>query len=487
MTTPNQPAPDSLDTLLGVGHFEVGGADTNYGQNIDENFVTDLVTVPFATFGNMLEVLAMVLTRIPAEALKALEPLIPDFIDGGGNWGEGIVGKIIQALDPRRIPYYFDQFEEWLEQHFKPLAAALRVMGDVVEQIINFVQAVVDAIIKGLRGVPILGDILGGLGLGGAFGPEGQPVEALVVGIEEAVDGFVQDKVVSIPANMYNEWFETDEAEGIPEEVATTVGAIRTAVAGGFTLQTFTASDPEWVVPPELKNAAVAYAGVIGGGGRGHYGSYSTVNEPGITVAGGDGGTHGGYRVEKFDPSTLGETLDIVIGAGASAVATNGEPSSIGSIVTSTPDSSGIATELGYQLTSSAPGSGGKGGSATTQGALAVVGSNGESSAVAAGGNGGAPAWNARVGVTASPGADGASGQTANTPIAGGGGGGGGGGAAGGGGIGSTTRSGAGGDGGFPGGGSGGSGAGTIRSTAAVIIIDPPGIPANGFAFLLWR
>ncbi|QKO02428.1 minor tail protein [Mycobacterium phage DroogsArmy] len=487
MTTPNQPAPDSLDTLMGVGHFEVGGADTNYGQNIDENFVTDLVTVPFATFGNMLEVLAMVLMRIPAEALKALEPLIPDWIDGGGNWQEGIVGKIIQALDPRRIPYYFDQFEEWLEQNFKPLAQALSVIGGVVEQIINFVQAIVDAIVAGLRGIPILGSILDGIGgLGGAFGPEGKPIDAIVQGVEEAVGGFVEEAIESIPANMYNEWFETTDAEGIPEEVGVTVAAIRTAVAGGFTLQTFTASDPAWVVPDELRNAATAYAGVIGGGGRGEYGSYVIDNDPGLTGEGGKGGSSGGYKVEKFDPSTLGATLAIVVGAAASAVGAHGQPSSIGSLVTSTPNSSGIATELGYQASSSEPGRGGKGGNATTGGPSASTGEAGWSSAAAAGGSGGAWAGHATAGVTAGNGGPGGTGQTSTTPIAGGGGGGGGGGASGGGSY-TTTTSGAGGDGGFPGGGSGGSGGLANISVVNTSIVRPPGIPANGMAFLLWR
>ncbi|AJD82450.1 minor tail protein [Mycobacterium phage Sheen] len=484
MTTPNQPAPDSLNTLLGIGHFEIGGSDTNYGQNIDENFVTDLVTVPFATFGNMLEVLAMVLMRIPAEALKALEPLIPDWIDGGGNYQESIVAKIIQALDPRRIPYYLDEFEEWLDGVFKPLADALRMVEGVVETVIKFLQSLVNAISVGLRGIPILGDLLDGLPFGG-FGAEGVDLGQVVSDIETGFNEFVEEKINSIPANMYNEWFETDEAEGIPEEVAVTVGAIRVAVAGGFTLQTFTASDPEWPVPEELKNAATAYAGVIGGGGRGEYGTYVIDTDVGLPAEGGRGGSSGGYKVEKFDPSTLGETLEITIGAGASTVGTNGGLTSIGDLATSTPNASGIATETGYQLSSSEPGRGGRGGNAVTGGS-ASTGEAGGSSATAPGGLGGAWAAAASAGVTAGNGTAGGTGQTSTTPIAGGGGGGGGGGASGGGSF-TTIRSGDGGNGGYPGGGGGGSGGATSPSTFNTTIVGTPGIPANGFAFLLWR
>src|SRR4051794_15918319 len=113
MTTPNQPAPTSLETLLGMGHFEMGGGDTNYGQGIDENFVTDLVTIPFANLGNMLEVLAQVLLKLPAEALKAFESLIPGGFGGDGSTGS-MVGSILGILDPRKAVQTVEDFLAWV-------------------------------------------------------------------------------------------------------------------------------------------------------------------------------------------------------------------------------------------------------------------------------------------------------------------------------------------------------------------------------------
>ena len=88
-------------------------------------------------------------------------------------------------------------------------------------------------------------------------------------------------------------------------------------MAGGYTLQTFTSSDAAWVVPEELKLAGEAYAVAINGGGKGLHGlplTLATGTPGGATRA---GGGNGGYRNEKLDPSTLGTTLAITVGAAA--------------------------------------------------------------------------------------------------------------------------------------------------------------------------
>jgi hypothetical protein len=266
--------------------------------------------------------------------------------------------------------------------------------------------------------------------------------------------------------------------------------AIRAAIAGGWTLQTFTASDAAWTTPPELLAAVEAFAGAINGGGKGMPGTTANTSTDGIAVPGGVGGSSGGYKMEKIpDPAALASTLAVVIGAAASTNGANGGVTSISSggtpLVTGITDDSGIATPQGYLLSSSMPGRGGDGGSAVT-GTSVASGLDGESSAAAVGGAEGA--GNQGTGNrTGTAGSAGATGQTGTTPIAGGGGGGGGGAAR----VtanSTTATGGAGGNGGFPGGGSGGGGAAAAGAGVGQAVAGgAPGTPAAGLAFLLWR
>jgi hypothetical protein len=284
-------------------------------------------------------------------------------------------------------------------------------------------------------------------------------------------------------ATMFDSWFGGSTAAGTPAEVTTTIASIRTAVQGGYTLQTFTASNSSWSVPSSLRTCVEAYAGVVGGGGKGDQGG-STTNST-SPADGGVGGSSGGYKLERFDTATLGSTLNITIGAAASTAGANGGVTSVKNgattLAASTPDSSGIATPQGYALSSSMPGSGGSGGGAQ-YGTYNNDGVAGESSAAGVGGAPGAGSTGSGAG---NAGSAGASGQTSTTPIAGGGGGGGGGGRR-------TTNNltacsgGAGGNGGYPGGGSGGGGAACTAGGQSATG-GAPGTPANGFAFLLWK
>lgn len=307
--------------------------------------------------------------------------------------------------------------------------------------------------------------------------------------IFETVRGFITERVDSIPANMFNEWFDTDTAQGVPGEAATTIAAIRAAVAGGYTLQTFTASNAAWTVPPELANATEAWAGAIGGSGKSTAGGTLQTNTVGLSAFGGIGAKSGGYMVERVDPSTLAAVLAIVIGAGATVAGTDGGITSISTggtpLVTSVPGASGIGTPQGYQLSSSMPGNGGAGGNSVTQ-TSGTAGEDGDSSATAAGGNGGA-ASTGTGNRTGTSGTAGAAGQSSDTPVCGGGGGAGGGAA-------TCTENfrtavgGNGGNGGYPGGAPGAGGAATSMAgggTAATGGVS--GTPTNGFGFLLWR
>ena len=276
-------------------------------------------------------------------------------------------------------------------------------------------------------------------------------------------------------AGMFNIWFGGSTAAGVPAEAIATVESIRVLTKDGYTLQTFTSSNPSWTVPPDLAAAEVAWAGVIGGGGKG-----STGAVVGSTVAyasGGLGGVDGGYTLAPISPASLAPTLAVVIGAAATTAGANGGATSISSggspLATSTPGVSGIATPEGYQATSSKPGSGGNGGLGFTVSgnqAAADPGTPGQPSATAAGGAGG----------NGANGSSGASGMTGGVPITGGSGGGGGAGRTG---FGLTGFSG--GNGGYPGGGSGGGGG--VGSTGGGGAGGPGGTPAAGFAFLIWK
>jgi hypothetical protein len=487
LTTPNQPAPEGLNKLMGVGHYEIGGADTRYGQGIEEDFVTNLVTIPFANFGDMLGVLAQVLLKLPMEALAAFSSLVPDWIDGGETHGSAIE-KILGILDPRQALQSVEDFLTWVGEVFTPLKGLVEGINAMLDRVIEFIQAIVDAIIEGIRGIPFFGPplaaLLGAVGFDGADDPV-DVIGITAAGVKDVVATYVEENITSIPINMHNEWFGTGDGEGVPEEVAVTVAAIRTAVAGGFTLQTFTASDAAWAVPPELLVATEAWAGAIGGGGKGGEGSRANTGSSGIPVPGGFGGLSGGYTVEKFDPTTLGATLAITIGVAASSDLTTGGLTSIGSLVTSTPNSSGIASPQGYQVSTSAPGNGGSGGD-VVRGVSAANGVTGDSSATAAGGAGGAGTFGSGS-RTGGVGSAGASGETSDAPITGGGGGGGGGGACDNSVADVDVFGGDGGNGGYPGGASGGGGGASVGNSISTVDGGLPGTPAHGFAFLLWR
>lgn len=267
---------------------------------------------------------------------------------------------------------------------------------------------------------------------------------------------------------------------------ATAAGeAILAAIGGGFTLQTFTSTNSSWSVPLDLASAVEAYAIAVGGGGKGANGDAG----PGTTtVDGGVGGSSGGYTAEKIDPSALGSTLNVTIGAAASTAGADGGTTSIvdtdnaDTLVQSVVNIGALATLQGYVPSNSLPGTGGAGGPITAS--VARESEAGESNAFATGGTACPPsATSTSGGRTGDTGGAGGAGQTSDTPLAGGAGGGGGGSSrcspSG------TATGGTGGAGGFPGAGSGGGGA--AGQSSGTPNAGPAGTPGNGFAALIWR
>lgn len=306
--------------------------------------------------------------------------------------------------------------------------------------------------------------------------------------IFDAVQAFaaaIRGDIADTNSNLLTSFSPSASATNTPADAATAGAAIRAAVSGGYTLQTFTSSDAAWTVPPDLASATEAYAGACNGGGKGNPGATNNINNQ--FCLGGSGGRDGGYRLEKFDPSTLGSTLNVTIGAAASTDGADGGATSIvdgaTTLVTATAGEGSIATPQGYVPANSKPGSGGAGGDAGIGATPPTDAVDGESSATALGGAGGALITGTSAG-TGNTGSAGGTGQTATLPICGGGGGGGGGSRSKTS-IGGSVAGGAGGNGGFPGGASGGGGA--AQSNSGSTTGGAAGTPANGFGFIFWR
>lgn len=105
MTTPNQ-LPIDRAFVIG-GQTADAATDTsypgnNFGQSYTDSAVRSLFEIPITTFANMLEVFTSLLLRIPLEALKVLEPIIPG---GAENFTDvvtavnAIVGSLTDVVE----------------------------------------------------------------------------------------------------------------------------------------------------------------------------------------------------------------------------------------------------------------------------------------------------------------------------------------------------------------------------------------------------
>lgn len=277
-----------------------------------------------------------------------------------------------------------------------------------------------------------------------------------------------QGGVTTLSDGAYNAWYGSGGA-GSTAQMSGTISAIKTAIAGGFTVEVLTTSGT-WTRPAPVAQILDFWAICIGGGGGGGKGATGTSS--GTSYSGGSGGAGGGYVAQQINPADLGATISYTVGSGGAAGTTTASPvgtaSTFGSLATSVSGSAtaSISSLFGfYDAVSSAPGDGGRGGNSAPS---ATSGVSGGSTPLAAGGAGASNA-NGGAGGTAS-----LTGQSR----AGGGGGGGGGGLASG-----VGRSG--GAGGFPGGGAGG-GAG-VNSSLVSQTGGAGGVGANGAIVLLYK
>lgn len=118
MTTPNQSLPATIETLLGIGAFQVDEpGSTNYGQNIDDNFVKNLIngaaTELSGAWSDVQAFLAQLetyLKTLPLDALQTLESFIPGTTSGDFSTVNNAVTTIINSLSLQSLRVTIDSF-----------------------------------------------------------------------------------------------------------------------------------------------------------------------------------------------------------------------------------------------------------------------------------------------------------------------------------------------------------------------------------------
>ena len=151
MTTPRQSLPPTLETLLGIGAFQIGGGSTNFGQGINEAFVRNLIAgagtaiwTGIENVGQIIDNIAAWLATLPLEALKMFQHFIPGSVPDQFIDIATAVQTIVSALSVQKLLLSLDVFEDFILNTFN-------LLGTIVSQIIS--------IIKGDPVTPITEDV----------------------------------------------------------------------------------------------------------------------------------------------------------------------------------------------------------------------------------------------------------------------------------------------------------------------------------------
>ncbi|WP_336793032.1 hypothetical protein [Gordonia malaquae] len=470
------------------------------GETLLAETVLDTQTSP-TTAGGWVKFDGTATTPAGAD-LATLTLSVEDVVTAGSIWwDDAALRKPATSIPQQWVTGLLDALSnlgDWIEHLVDQALTALGIptLGDIGDRIGDFADAIGDLLGLGEDNAAGLDTLLDKL-LHDPAAVLGSIPKAMVAGLESAlagIDDFVQDLIDAllralrgIPVVGGTLADIISDLGGLKDTTDTTQQQVSTGIGGQAitvgvlenmryhlvsykTVGTATWTPSAHSVPSgfEIDHYIVtSYGGGQGGGRAG---------------TGGPGGRNGGRRTARLSPAEVGSSQTVTVGAGGNGATSDGYggtggTSSFGNLVASTVGSSAIPTVFGDLPSSACPGDGGAGGErklvdldtrtgSTTSSSgshnhamdgtfVGQMGSNGVSSSGAAGGSGGSleSAW---WGSPTSPTA-GADGALQGATTTGGGGGGGGGGR----GTGGSGQAGA--AGGAPGGGGGGGGA---RSTS---------------------
>lgn len=395
--------------------------------------------------GDLLSNPAAVLGNLPRTLITGLEA-----------WWDGITAKTVNItsgglFDAGKLANITGTISQSL---VTGLTSSLNTLN-------TFIQNVIDAILSALRGVPIIGGVIADI-ITDVTGLKNTANDAL-----STSNQIVEDT---------NAGWTGGTPSGTPTPVYDTITDIRNAVSGVYTIEVKTTSGT-WTNPGGI----VEFWAICIGSGTGGYGGGSAAPGSASGTPGPDPGLGASYVAQQINPASLGSTVSYTVPAGGSGgtplTSTSGRagtPGGAGGAATFGSHASSAITGTGaiaslvgyYDANVSKAGTGGQGGWKLAE-TFKVAGSNGQSTPLAAGGAGG-------IETAQNGGAGGDASMTGQTRC---------GGAGGGGGFGTYSgKGGNGGNGGFPGGGGGGGGSGLSPFGGGT-----GGNGANGVIVLIYR
>lgn len=137
MTTPNQPIPQTLETLLGFGAFQLGGGVFRYGQTLTEDITRSLIagagtalTGAFTTIEEFIQHLGAYLLTLPLEALQWMRQFIPGSVLSDFDTITGAVDTIIAALHLDNVAMQLEDFLNWVSSTYNILETEVHQVID---------------------------------------------------------------------------------------------------------------------------------------------------------------------------------------------------------------------------------------------------------------------------------------------------------------------------------------------------------------------
>lgn len=188
MTTPFQSSPD--------GAVTIGGGDWKYGQAVNVDTAKASFEFPQPTHDNMVDLLRMVLSQLPVDALKPFAGFL-GMVDGVFDNIEDGVNSIIDSLGLRPVVHTLVEFEQWVHDFFDAIGASI-AGGDLGIFTTWWHDNVTQPIADTIAG---LGDV--SVDLGTEIARAGAHIDGFIRGILGLIDsGFNVNIVEETAANL---------------------------------------------------------------------------------------------------------------------------------------------------------------------------------------------------------------------------------------------------------------------------------------------